>query len=171
MSTFLADSIISANLTSIWTTLWSFSFSPFITFAEMSLGSRPSYGTSRFKISQSKEPKAKTSTFSSYYLFKKSSGAIQVGVPAYCIDPLPRSAYKNLSVKIKQNTYHKFSQAKIANFDIHSFVDKNIMAFYISMHDTQMMHILKNLSSIPGNFHSLFDVKIKSIFLHVQKIK
>ena len=42
--------------------------------------------------SQSKVPKAKTSTFSSYDFFAKSSGAMYAGVPLNCIVPVFKSA-------------------------------------------------------------------------------
>jgi len=44
----------------------------------------------------------------------KSSGAMYVGVPAYCIDPFPRSAYIE-TLNISTKTYIKFGQTKITN--------------------------------------------------------
>tara|TARA_B110000285_G_scaffold221066_1_gene273534 strand:+ start:137 stop:355 length:219 start_codon:yes stop_codon:yes gene_type:complete len=61
-STALEDITRSASLGSICAILESLSFSPFITFYDMSYGSSPSYGTSLFIISHNKLPKANTST-------------------------------------------------------------------------------------------------------------
>jgi len=60
-----------------------------------------------------------------------------VGVPAYCIDPFPRSAYKINTVKHEKNytTYNKFSKSKIADFNFETVSNQDIMTLDISMDD------------------------------------
>jgi hypothetical protein len=87
-----------------------------------------------------------------------------VGVPAYCIDPLFKSACGH-------STYCKFSKAEVADLNMEAFVNQNVVALDISVHDTQVVHIFKDSSSVKCNFEAHFDRQLKLHLLHVEQVE
>lgn len=83
-----------------------------------------------------------------------------VGVPAYCIEPLPISAYqKNKIIKNVTNftpyTYREFSETKIADLDVEVAVNEHIVTLDVPMDDSEVVHVLKHDRSVDGDLKPL----------------
>ena len=82
-------------------------------------------------------------------------------MPAYCIDPLPKSAYsfttqvitRRNERKKRQLTYFETGKAEVANLHLVVLVDQNILSFDVAVDNAQLVHVEEHPCGVECHAH------------------
>ncbi len=97
---------------------------------------------------------------------------MKLGVPANCIEPFPKSAYKRTNMLERVSvTYFEASKTKVTDLDLVGAGNENVLTLNVSVHYSQLMHVQECACCIKCNLHSLFKRQIDHFLFHVKQVE